>query len=49
VIGPDWLESRFNIDAKMPAGSTRNQVPEMLQSLLADRFHMKSHSASKDL
>lgn len=49
VLGPDWMESqRFDIDAKLPAGSTRDQVPEMLQSLLAERFQMKSHNDSKE-
>lgn len=48
VIGPDWLESFFDVDAKLPAGSKRSQVPEMMQSLLADRFHMKFHNQSKE-
>jgi uncharacterized protein (TIGR03435 family) len=49
VIGPDWLESeRYTIDAKLPAGSTKEQVPEMLKSLLADRFHLKSHNESRE-
>lgn len=49
VIGPDWLDSqRFDIDAKLPAGADRTQVAEMLQSLLADRFHIKFHIASKE-
>jgi uncharacterized protein (TIGR03435 family) len=48
VIGPDWLDSRFDVDAKLPAGSKRSQVPEMVQSLLADRFHMKFHNESKE-
>jgi uncharacterized protein (TIGR03435 family) len=49
VIGPDWLELRFDIDAKLPAGTNRSQVPEMVQSLLADRFQMKFHNQSKEL
>jgi uncharacterized protein (TIGR03435 family) len=49
VIGPDWLESeRYTIDAKLPAGSTKEQVPEMLKSLLADRFQLKSHNESRE-
>jgi uncharacterized protein (TIGR03435 family) len=36
---PDWLaETRVTIQATMPPGATRQQVPEMLQRLLADRF-----------
>lgn len=49
VTGPDWLEStRFDIDAKLPAGGTKEQVPDMLQSLLADRFQLKFHKDSKE-
>jgi uncharacterized protein (TIGR03435 family) len=49
VVGPEWLESeRFSIDAKLPAGSTKEQVPEMLKSLLADRFHLKYHNESRE-
>jgi uncharacterized protein (TIGR03435 family) len=49
VSGPVWLGSeRFEIDAKLPAGATREQVPEMLQSLLADRFELKIHRETKD-
>jgi uncharacterized protein (TIGR03435 family) len=49
VIGPDWLTLRFQIDAKLPAGAARSQVPEMVQSLLADRFQMKFHNQPKEL
>lgn len=48
VIGPDWLDLRFHIDAKLPAGTDRRQIPEMVQSLLADRFQMKFHNQSKE-
>jgi uncharacterized protein (TIGR03435 family) len=42
VSGPDWLlTSRFDILAKMPEGANIEQIPEMLQSLLADRFGLK--------
>lgn len=50
VIGPDWLSGlRFNVDAKLPAGAKRSQVPEMVQSLLAGRFGMKFHNESREL
>lgn len=49
VVGPDWLASaRYDIDAKLPAGATRAQVPQMLQALLADRFQLKIHRESRD-
>jgi uncharacterized protein (TIGR03435 family) len=49
VSGPSWLESeRYNITAKIPEGA-RDQTPEMLQNLLAERFHMTAHKESKEL
>jgi uncharacterized protein (TIGR03435 family) len=49
VIGPDWIASeRFDVAGKLPAGATRDQVPAMLQSMLEDRFKMKSHRDSKE-
>jgi len=49
VEGPDWIGgARFDIVAKLPAGSSKKQVPEMLQSLLADRFHLALHRETKD-
>jgi uncharacterized protein (TIGR03435 family) len=50
VVGPDWLAgARYDVDAKLPAGATSAQVPEMLQSLLADRFQLKFHRETRDL
>lgn len=48
VSGPDWLGNRFNIEARYPAGATDDQVPEMLQSLLRDRFKLQLHNESKE-
>jgi len=49
ISGPDWLTSeRFDVDAKLPAGGTPAQVPEMLQALLADRFQLTTHRGSKE-
>jgi len=49
VTGPEWLGSaRFEIVAKLPEGSSPTQVPEMLQTLLADRFGMKMHRETRD-
>lgn len=49
VEGPEAISSqRFDIAAKLPAGATRDQVPEMLQSLLADRFGVSLHRTSKE-
>jgi uncharacterized protein (TIGR03435 family) len=49
LTGPDWMGAqRFDILAKMPAGSSKDQVPEMLQALLADRFKLAIHHDSKE-
>jgi uncharacterized protein (TIGR03435 family) len=49
VSGPDWMPSqRFDIQAKMPDGATKEQVPEMLQALLADRFRLAIHRDTKE-
>jgi len=50
VSGPAWLsEQRFDIHATIPQGATREQVPEMLQALLAERFGMVTHTESRPL
>jgi len=39
LVRPDWLaDTRVSIQATLPAGATRQQIPEMLQRLLAERF-----------
>jgi uncharacterized protein (TIGR03435 family) len=47
VMGPNWMMTlsspRFDIAAKLPPGAAENQVPEMLQALLADRFKLALH------
>jgi uncharacterized protein (TIGR03435 family) len=48
VEGPDWIaNTRFDIMAKLPAGSAQDQIPEMLQTLLADRFKLALHRQTK--
>jgi uncharacterized protein (TIGR03435 family) len=50
ISAPDWMAgARFDIQAKLPAGATRDQVSDMLQSLLADRFHLRMHHESRQL
>ncbi len=49
VQGPDWIGStRFDIVAKLPAGSSKDKIPEMLQSMLADRFQLALHRETKE-
>jgi uncharacterized protein (TIGR03435 family) len=48
--GPDWIEAAplFDIRAKIPAGALPRQVPEMFQSLLEGRFHLKFHTEQRE-
>jgi uncharacterized protein (TIGR03435 family) len=50
ITGPDWLSvERYDILAKVPPGSTKQQVNLMLQNVLAERFHVVLHHQTKDL
>lgn len=50
VKAPSWAKStRFDIQAKIPNGLSRENVPEMLQSLLAERFDLAVHRESQKL
>jgi uncharacterized protein (TIGR03435 family) len=50
VAAPDWArESRWDILAKLPDGASQDQIPEMLQALLADRFKLVVHRENKEL
>lgn len=47
-LGAAMSAQRFNIQATMPPGATEKQVPEMLQTLLAERFKLVIHRETKD-
>ena len=48
IEGPSWLDADcFEIMAKMPEGATRDQLPAMLQSLLAERFKLAAHTEDR--
>ncbi len=48
--GPAWLNSvRIDIAAKPPAGSAPGQFNDMLQTLLVERFQIKSHRQTRML
>lgn len=50
VSGPDWLASEhFDIVARLPEGSTKDDAPAMLRTLLEDRFKLKAHLENKEL
>jgi uncharacterized protein (TIGR03435 family) len=51
IAGPDWMANvRFDIAAKYPPGDlTREQRNMMLQTLLAERFHLVIHRETKEM
>ena len=49
VSGSDWMTTeRFDVPAKLPDGATHDQMPEMLQALLAARFKLAVHRENKE-
>lgn len=49
VAGPDWIaQTRFDIAAKLPDDASTEDVDEMLQALLAERFELKVHREQKE-
>lgn len=49
VSGPAWMaQSRWNIQAKLPAGAPESQAPAMLQALLVDRFKLAFHHENRE-
>jgi uncharacterized protein (TIGR03435 family) len=50
VIGPDWMKSsHWDIQATLPQGANKDQVPQMMQALLADRFKLVIHHDTKEM
>ena len=50
VIGPSWLDANeYDIEARFAQGSTRAQRALMLRDLLAERFHLKQHSETRNM
>jgi len=54
LTGPGWAgfspftAARFDIHATFPAGATKDDVPEMLQSLLEERWKLAFHNEQKE-
>jgi uncharacterized protein (TIGR03435 family) len=50
LSGPGWLDTeKFDIAATFPPETSRDRVREMLQTLLAERFHLKTHRENRKL
>lgn len=49
VTGAPWMDqAQYDISAKMPDGANKDQAPEMLQTLLKERFKLEIHREKKD-
>jgi uncharacterized protein (TIGR03435 family) len=49
IEGPDWMNSaRFEITAKLPVAASIEQIPAMMQGLLAERFGMVLRHGTKE-
>lgn len=54
ISGPDWVSeqgltaARYDISAKVPAGTTKAQLAQMLQNLLTERFQLTLHRVAKE-
>lgn len=49
ISGPSWLkDQRFDIEATIPEGATKDDVPSMLRALLEERFKLVAHRDSEE-
>jgi hypothetical protein len=49
VSGPDWMASdHFDIVARLPEGSTKEDASAMLKALLHDRFKLETHMGTSE-
>jgi uncharacterized protein (TIGR03435 family) len=50
IVAPDWLlTTKFEVMAKLPEGATAEKIPEMLQTMLSQRFGMVAHRETKEI
>jgi uncharacterized protein (TIGR03435 family) len=50
ILGPGWLAAeRYDVAAKLAENAPKDQVPPMLQALLAERFKLTLHHEQKDI
>jgi uncharacterized protein (TIGR03435 family) len=49
ISGPSWIrDGRWDIVAKLPEGASQDRGPEMLESLLVERFKLAAHHESRE-
>jgi uncharacterized protein (TIGR03435 family) len=50
VFGPPWLDqNEYDIAARAPEGTSKEQISLMLRTLLSARFHLKEHSDTRQM
>jgi uncharacterized protein (TIGR03435 family) len=52
LTAPDWMnekEARYNIEARVRPGATKEQANEMIKNMLADRFKLVLRRETKEL
>jgi uncharacterized protein (TIGR03435 family) len=50
IEGPSWIRTeRYDILAKAPDNTSKDQIPLMLQALLTERFQLKLHRESREM
>jgi uncharacterized protein (TIGR03435 family) len=48
IMQPDWTEDlRIDVQGKLPQGATKDRVPDMLRTLLEERFKLVAHHDEK--
>jgi len=49
LVDPDFMRAvHWDVQAKIPDGGSRDQVPEMLRALLEERFKLQVHKEAKE-
>jgi uncharacterized protein (TIGR03435 family) len=49
IANPETLNrAGFDVVAKVPAGATKEQIPAMLRKVLEERFHLTTHTETRD-
>ena len=46
----EWMEStKYDVEARLPPGAAKQQIPQMLRTLLTERFGLAVHKTSKTM
>lgn len=50
IVGPPWLErNEYDVEARLPDGTSHEQISLMLRSFLSDRFRLREHSENRQM